>query len=304
MVAFHLLTTVLVSLLTISSATGTVDECPPWFTVDNSRSSLFPRCVCSNAMRYEIICDQRKQSSLVRLGFCAFQDNKIHDIVVAGCPYVFPHHLIESHHIPLPNKSSELNHFICGNLNRDIGTPLCGRCTNGTGPSIYSAGSQCVSCSAVNIVYYLLLQYLPITILFVTIIVFRITITSAPLVHYVLFCNGLVMFFQTSSISNNFMLASTPFVSSAIRVATVLNAIWSFDPFFFVSPTLCVSVHMEEFYIPFLDAVATLYPFILLLLTYVGIELHSRDFKPIVCLLRPIHRPSFIKSWDPNASVI
>ena len=86
------------------------------------------------------------------------------------------------------------------------------------------------------------------------------------------------------------MLASTPFVSSAIRVVSVLNAVWSFDPFFFVSPPLCVSVHMEEIYIPFLDAVATLYPFILLLLTYVGIELHSRDFKPIVCLLRLLYQ--------------
>ena len=304
MVAFHLPTAVLVSLLTILSATGAVDDCPPWFTLDNSTSSLFPQCVCSNAVKYEVKCDQRKQRSFVRLGFCVFQDNTTNDTVVADCPYVFPHHLIESHHILLPNKPSELNHFICGHLNRDIGTPLCGRCINGTGPSIYSAGSQCVSCSAVNIVYYLLLQYLPTTILFVAIIVFRINITSAPMVHYVLFCNSLVMYFKTSAISNSLMFASTPYISSAIRAVFVLNAIWSFDPFFFVSPPLCVSVHMEEIYIPFLDALATLYPFMLLLLTYVGIELHSRDFKPIVCLLRPIHRTSYFKSRDPNASVI
>ena len=54
----------------------------------------------------------------------------------------------------------------------------------------------------------------------------------------------------------------------------VLKAIWSLDPFYFVSPPLCVSKHMKEIYIPFLDIVATLYPFILLLLTYVGIELY------------------------------
>ena len=304
MVAVRLPTVILVSLLTILSATGTVDDCPPWFTLDNSTSSLFPQCVCSDAVKYEVKCDQRKQRSFVSLGFCVFQDNTTNDTVVADCPYVFPHHLIEGHHILLPNKPSELNHFICGHLNRDIGTPLCGRCTNGTGPSIYSAGSQCVSCSAVNIVYYLLLRYVPMTILFVAIIVFRIIIVSAPMVHYVLFCNGLVMFFKTSAISNNLMLVSMPFISSAIRVVFVLNAIWSFDPFFFVSPPLCVSAHMEEIYIPFLDALATLYPFMLLLLTYVGIELHSRDFKPIVCLLRPIHRTSYFKSRDPNASVI
>ena len=55
-----------------------------------------------------------------------------------------------------------------------------------------------------------------------------------------------------------------------------------------------------------MDTIATLYPFILLLLTYVGIELHAHDFKPVVHLWRLIHRPfvRFRRTWDPNASVI
>ena len=130
---------VLVLLLSILSVTGAVEECPPWFTLESSGSSLFPQCVCSDTLDFEVkICDQRRQMSFLQMGYCVFQDSTTNGTVVADCPYVFPDHLIVDERIPLPNKSSELKHFICGNLNRDIGTPLCGRCTNGTGPSIYS----------------------------------------------------------------------------------------------------------------------------------------------------------------------
>ena len=291
-------------LLSILSVTGTVEECPPWFTLESSNSSLFPQCVCSDTLDFKIVCDQRRKMSFLQLGYCAFQDFTINGTVVADCPYVLPEHMRVGEHVPLPRNRSKLNQFICGNLNRDIGTPLCGRCTNGTGPSIYSAGSQCVSCSAVNIVYYLLLQYLPTTILFVAIIVFQINVTSAPMAHYVLYCNIVVLWVKSVSDVYSHYLHSH--ASILWKVLLTLKAMWSFDTLFFVSPPLCVSVHMEEIYIPFLDTVAILYPFILLVLTYVAIELHAHDFRPIVHLWRLVHRPfvRFRKTWDPNASVI
>ena len=307
MAAFPLSPYVLVTTLcsSILSVTGSVDDCPPWFVLKNSSNS---QCACSNPSESRIQCDQMKQMSYLHLGICAFQYSTTNSTVVATCPYVFPDHLIKDGRIPLPNRSSELNHFICRNLNREIEAPLCGRCTSGTGPSIYSAGSQCVRCSAVNIVYYLLLQYLPTTILFVVIIAFRISITSAPMAHYVLFCNALVFLFRLDiGECANLIYGSLHKGFSVIgNFFLILNSIWTLDFFYFASPPLCVSVHMEEIYIPFLDTVATLYPFILLLLTYVGIELHAHDFKPVVHLWRPFQRTyvRFRRTWDPNASVI
>ena len=289
-----------VALLSILSVIDAVEDCPPWSTWDNSTA----QCECSDAMEYAITCDQKKQRSFLQLGHCACHNTTTNGTVVAACPYVFPDHLIVDGHILLPNKSSELNQFVCGNLNRDIGTPLCGRCTNGTGPSIYSYGSQCVSCSAVNIAYYLLLQYLPTTILFVAIIVFRFNITSAPMAHYVLYCDALVLVFKSSAGGIANFLFTHYHAYKLIFLA--LNGFWTLDLFYFVSPPLCVSEHMEEIYTPFLDTVATLYPFILLLLTYVAIELRAHDFKPAVHFWRLVHRPfvKFRKTWDPNASVI
>ena len=147
------------------------EECPPWFTLENTTGSLFPQCVCSTDNQPWIICKQILQKSYLNLGYCAFQDTATNGTLVAACPYVFPKHLIVDGLIPLPSKVSQLNNFTCGNLCREISFPLCGRCANGTGPAIYYFGSKCVPCSAVNILYYLLLQYLPNTIMFLAIIV-------------------------------------------------------------------------------------------------------------------------------------
>ena len=302
MTAISYSTCSLVALLSILSASDTVKDCPPWSTWDNRTA----QCVCSDTIELVIMCDQREQRSFLGLGSCAFQDSITNGTVVADCPYVFPHYLIVNECIPLPNKSSELNQFICGHLNRSIGklNIPCGRCINGTGPSIYSLGSQCVSCSAVNIVYYLLLQYLPTTILCVVIIVFRFNITSAPMAHYVMYCHVLVLVFKSyaGEIANTHHITTYKLTSTLLT----LSGIWTLDFFYFASPPLCVSEHMEEIYVPFLDTVATLYPFILLLLTYVAIELHAHDFKSVVHLWRLIHRPfvRFRKTWDPNASII
>ena len=194
-------------LLLSLGASGVVDECPPWFILEHSNSSTFPQCMCSDAVDIEITCKQREHTSFLKIGHCAFQDVEVNQTLVGTCLYVFPTHLIHNGFIRLPEKLSELNSFICGHLKREIRAPLCGRCTNGTGPSIYSIGSQCVSCSKVNILYYLLLQYIPTTIMFLIIIVFRVSIVSAPMAHYVLYCN--IIMRKVSQDSTSFRLSQT-----------------------------------------------------------------------------------------------
>ena len=293
-------------LLLFLGVSGVVDECSPWFTLEHSNSSTFPQCVCSDAVDTEITCKQKQHTSYLKIGHCAFQDVESNQTVVGSCPYMFPTHLIHNGFIRLPEKLSELNSFICGHLKREIRAPLCGTCTNGTGPSIYSIGSQCVSCNKVNILYYLLLQYVPTTIMFLVIIVFRVNIVSAPMAHYVMYCNVLILslkanagFYIISAITNTYALVF-------IRICLTLNSLLTFDPLIFVSPPLCISESISEIYIPVFDTLAALYPFTLLLLTYIGIELHARDFKPIVSLWRPFKAKyeRFIQSWDPRKSLI
>ena len=302
--SYHML--VIVCLVLVVKVSITSDECPPWFILQHTNDSYFPQCVCSNAQPQQIICHQIERASFLKLGHCAFQDEAINATAVSACPYVFPAHLIHDGCIRLPHNTSQLNDFICGHLKREITAPLCGRCTNGTGPSIYSFGSQCASCSNVNILYYLLLQYVPTTIIFLMILLFRFDIVSPPMAHYVLYCNLMVLLFKSTVGIPVLQVSLNTFTPTLTRLMVTLNAIWTFDTLYFLSPPLCISENIQGIYIPVFDAAAALYPFILLLMTYFTIELYSRDFKPLVVIWNLSYQKfgRYLKSWSGDKSLI
>ena len=295
-----------VILILVEKVSCKSDECPPWFTLDYSNDSLFPQCVCSQAMSSFITCNQRERTSYIKVGHCAFLDEVTNDTVVTWCPYVFPQHLIHNGLIRLPQNLTHLNTFMCGHLSRQLRSPLCGRCTNGTGPSIYSFGSQCVSCSVLNVLYYLLLQYAPVTIIFLGIIMLRITLVSPPMAHYVMYCNIVHFLLKLNAGFYAFYASTNTHVMIVIRIILTLNSLWTFDPLYFLSPPLCISQHFHEVYIPFLETMAALYPFTLLLLTYILIELYARDCKPVVTMWKVIYRKCgcLLGSWNSDKSLI
>ena len=282
--------------------------CPPWFRAINSSTctQMYSHCFCSPYLPFRIVCDQQKFTSYLRLGKCAFQNNATGNTIVGECPYVFPDHLFEEQLLQLPQNIDELNSMICKNLTREVGQSMCGRCVNGTGPSVSSIGSQCVECNAVNILYYILLQYLPATIIFLLILLAQIDVTSAPMTHYILYCNAIVICAKTTGgFFTTFMFTKTSY-KYLLRAFLSLNSILSFDPLYYVSPPLCLSAHIEDIDIPYIEMLATLYPFFLLVLAFILIELHARDFKPVVALCRPLHQKliHFRRSWNPQASLV
>ena len=295
---------VLVTLFVVSTsflqAVIAEDQCPPWFVMDNSSGfSSFPQCICGQCSPIMIDCVQKQHMSYLMMGYCAFHISDSNGTMVAPFPYVFPEHLFEGYKLRLPQSVDVLNSFICNKLNREVRDNMCGRCANDTGPSVTSIGSQCVKCSTVNILYYLLLQYLPATIIFLLVLLVRINFTAAPMAHYVLFCNGVAVFFRSHiGCFATFSFTETSY-RYTLRAFLTLYAIWSFDPLYFVSPALCLSPQIEDIHIPYIDTLATLYPILLLMLTYVLIELHARDFRLIVTLWKPFHG-TLVRLRNPN----
>ena len=286
-------------LLLLVRASSSVVECPPWFSQVSQTSSAFPQCVCSSAVESIIYCSQSERTSYVKVGHCAYQYQN--ETVAANSPYVFPQHLIHGGFIRLPQNVSDLNSFTCGHLHREEGTLFCGRCINGTGPSIYSFGSQCASCSALKLLYYFLLQYVPVTIIFLAILWSRYSIVSPPMAHFVLYCN-IVQMVSKTNLGQYCIFAGTH--TLVVRLLFTLNSLWTLDPFYFLSPPLCISERVSEINIPFFDALSALYPFILLLITYFSIELYARDCKLIVILWKLCKCKMFISSWNTDKSLV
>ena len=119
------------------------------------------------------------------------------------------------------------------------------------------------------------------TLMFLLVIVFRPNIKTAPMINYVLFCNLTVFV-------GRFYLWNYSHTANLDKLALTLSAVWSFDTLLFLAPPLCISQHMEEIYIPYLEFLATIYPFVLLLLTYGLIQLHTRNFRPVVMLWQSV----------------
>ena len=286
-------------LLVSVKCSSSVEECPPWFNQVSQTSSAFPQCVCSSVVESIIHCSQSERISYVKVGHCAYQCQN--ETVAANSLFFFSQHLIHGGFIRLPQNVSDLNSFTCGHLHREEGTLFCGRCTNGTGPSIYSFGSQCASCSMLNLLYYFLLQYVPVTIIFLAVLWSRYSIVSPPIAHFILYCNIIQIGLKTN-LGQYFVFAGTS--TLLVRLLFTMNSLWTLDPFYFLSPPLCISERVSEINIPFFDALSALYPFILLLLTYFSIELYARDCKLIFILWRLCKCKVLLSSWNHDKSLI
>ena len=133
-------------------------------------------------------------------------------------------------------------------------------------------------------------------------IIFRPSITSAPMALFVLFCNFTVLYpdspMDILPPTQCCLIFSNACCNTQCYMELRLSA--------FVAPPLCVSQNIEEIYFPILEFLATIYPFMLLLLTYGLITLHLWDFKPIVALWKVFRRPyvQVYRAWDPKSSMI
>ena len=311
---------VLVGLLVVTSALYVVSEtegqCPPWFlydgniTISNAPKELSSHCICSEILPSEIECDFQGYSSSLALGYCAFwissTGNNTGHTVVGACPYVFPVHLYENNAISLPRDVHSLNYFLCSSLNRETGGKTCGKCANGTGPSVSSVGSKCAKCSALNVLYYILLHYVPATVIFLLIMIFQVNITSSSMAHYVLYCNALTLFLQMPGGFPTYLALTVTGYRYTVRSLLILYSLWSFDPLSLLSPDLCISSDLENIHVLYLEMLKTLYPFLLLFLAYVSIELYARDYRLVLALWRPVQRSlARIKSsWNPHAALV
>ena len=135
-------------------------------------------------------------------------------------------------YIQLPRNAKEMDSLICGKINRK--GVLCGECVDGYGPSIRTL--ECVRCDADYMwALYLLSQFLPLTLLFLVVVVLDIRVTSAP-------ANAFIFFAQV--IPNVFTLnggGAIPMPHTGryiVKVFTFLYDIWNLQ---FFKEEICLS---------------------------------------------------------------
>ena len=223
-----------------------------------------------------------------------------------------------SYGILLPNNISDLNKYMCGPLNRK--DYLCSDCKSGYGPAIFSesasCANECYSCKDTwyKILLYLSLNFSPLSLFYLFILVFQIRLTSAPMTCFIMYSQLIVLGFYKEcgleSVDSVFSYIKFTDSGTTLRIGTkillTIYGVFNLDFFHYVLSPFCISSHLRPIHIFAFGYISAFYPFLLILLTWLCVELHGRNFRPIVCLWRPFHG-CFVRlrrGWNTKSDLI
>ena len=257
-------------------------QCPTWFVpqVINGTSDV---CECSTSVHDQPLkCDLCSNSIQLNNGNCMTYDES-NDTVLGDCPYSY--YLYERHGshgwINVPQNVSDLNEFMCGGLNRT--GLLCGKCQPGLGPVVLSNTLKCMKCldNGLGWLLYVFLAAFPSTIFFLAILFCKIRITSGPFNALILVCQTLMAGFLSVTPASVFpgteSIITKPIISIIYTVVTIYG-IFNLDFFRYVIPPFCVSSQLNMLQVLSLEYIVAFYPLFLIIVTYICIQLHARDF--------------------------
>ena len=187
-------------------------------------------------------------------------------------------------YLRLPQNVANVTAAVCGPLNRT--GRLCGQCNPGLYPPVYSYNIRCVDCSNTryNWLKYVVVAFLPLTALYFIVIVFRISISSAPF-H---------VFVQVSQAMGTPALMRTifasiqqqpPAVAAVAQFLLSIYGIWNLDFFRTLIPPICLKVNTLQAIA--IDYCVAFFPLLLIGVTFMLIKIHSYGFRWIVCACMP-----------------
>ena len=272
-------------------------ECPTWFIPDTSSTNK-TTCKCANSISEVVQCGKQSNQSSLWADCCMTYNCERNSTYVGRCPFNRQHTYSVS--TKLPANISDVNDFICGGLNRT--GLLCGRCMDGLGVATLSHEQYCSECwnSFRGWALYVFLILFPPTLFFFVVLLFQIKVTSGEMNFFIFIAHSIS--FCTNQMPQYII------TGSLYDLVITFYGFWNLDFFRYVSPHICVSDKLTQLHVLALDYIPALYPLLLIVLTYVSIELHDRDYKVFVWLWKPFGkcftRVKILRDLNPKASII
>ena len=205
-----------------------------------------------------------------------------------------------THHKIHTNDTEMLNYELCDEYNRE--GQLCGKCKEGFGPPVYSYTFSCVKCREsdfkLNLMKCIAAAFIPLTVFFFLVIIFKVRVTSGPMVVYVLISQLL----STPLLVRHLVMPWQPHV---LKYVIAFFAVWNLDILRSLYKPFCIHPSMTMLQALALDYLVGVYPLLLIALTYIFVTLHGR-YALVVRLWRPLYR-IFInvrKEWNIRGSLV
>ena len=254
--------------------------CPTWFYLSNTTQ----RCECGVSIG--VTCYQQTMEVMIWFVSCATFSGQEGVFYAGYCPYSYKFNHSYKLYSLLPSDPDLLNEAMCGPYNRK--GLLCGECIDGYGPGVYTLDRKCVNCSKFSMVsaicLYLLVEFVPVLLFFLCVTVFRLDLTCGPMLGYIMFCQMMLYNFEAlPAIVYDIFNSSLP-----IQICIFIAAFWNMNFCKTIIPPFCISEKLTELQIMFLNSVGAIYPLLIAIITLFLIDLHSRQYKVIVILFKPL----------------
>ena len=275
--------------------------CPTWRYRERNGS-----CQCGDYLHGACICDS--DQVYLTVCYCMTYNEDTRDTVAGLCYYSCFNNFFQYSRYLIPQNVSDLNEMMCGDVNRD--GQLCGSCKEGFAPPVYSYDLQCVhasQCTHHSTWWkYIVVAFLPLTVFYIMVIVFRISATSPALNGFVLVSQILTLPIVIRGFELYLHLKPQFLSNVPVDIVASVYGIWNLDFFRTVYTPFCLHPEMSNIQALALDYIIAVYPLILITVTYILVELHDWGFRPIVWLWRPFHRcfVRFRRQWDIRTSLI
>ena len=264
-----------------------------------------------------IICHE--SGPTLPFGYCATysENDTTKSLSISKCPYLQwnNYNVTTPWFVSLPVSLTELNDYMCGPQNKK--GLLCSECVDGFGPSVTSYGDKCANCTDAwyHIPLFLLVQFVPSTILYIIILTFRISVASPPmpciLICIQLFVLGFDMTIFTHS-SSRYHHHEMIFTKDGLTrldmkiIRVIYNFFNQMDVLRYVLPPTCLNSNLKQIHLYFFSYISVFYPILLIILTWVCVNLHDSNIRPFVWLWRPFHK-CFVRlhrKWDVKSDLV
>ena len=159
------------------------------------------------------------------------------------------------------------------------------------GPGVYTLNRRCIDCTKLSlstaICLYLVVEFVPVFLFFFCITIFRLDLTSGPILGYVLFCQMFSSSFKA--------LPARPYDIIRLHVPgyigvfiLVIMEFWNLNFCKSLIPPFCISDQLTELHIIFLNSVSAIYPVLISIASFILIDLHSKRYRIIVFVFKPL----------------
>ena len=233
-------------------------------------------------------------------GYCLFQysnSNNSSNIGIGMCPLGFGSASFSTTYSELIQQVQSEN--FCNTYEDDLddtipfipigprGGILCGKCLDGTGISVSDvtwfpcADWMTEDFTVLEWYYILIIEFIPLTIMIMLIIVLDIKLVGGHITGYILYSQ--IISLQIPSFNKAYMMIHQTlqcFTGPALSV-------WNLN---FMNPCIIIHITMGALEAISFWYIIAFYPLVLLLLLYIWIVMYERGWRMVVCITRPVHR--------------